>query len=63
MAKGDCTIEFVDISLFPILGLDGVNQGILVILHTNHVHVVGVSPAWQREEHMLDNTKAQNLVK
>lgn len=45
----DFTIKFVDNSDDTALGLNGVNDGVLVVLHIHHAHVVLVPPAWQSE--------------
>lgn len=41
----DFTVKFVDNSEDAALGLNGMNDGVLVVFHIHHAHVVLVPPA------------------
>lgn len=46
------TVEFVENLRNISLGLDGVNESVLVKFGINHAHVVVISPTWKKIEHI-----------
>ena len=41
----DLTVEFIESASNAPLGLDSVDEGVLIVLHINHTHVVFIIPA------------------